>query len=59
MTVSEVLERLRKSNPGRFREENASAALSSALSQALKAKTPKVRVVVKGGPGKPGRYAAF
>jgi hypothetical protein len=58
MTVSEILERMRKSNPGRFNKANASGALSSSLAQAMKSKKPKVKVIKKGGPGKPGRYGA-
>lgn len=58
MTVSEILERMRKSNPGRFNKDNASGALSSSLSQAMKSKKPKVKVILKGGPGKPAKYGA-
>lgn len=58
MTVKEILERMRKSNPGRFNSENASGALSSSLSQAMRSKLPKVRVILKGGPGKAAKYGA-
>ncbi len=58
MTIKEILERMRKSNPGRFNKDNASAALSSSLSQAMRAKSPVVKVLKKGGPGRPAKYGA-
>ncbi len=58
LMVKEILAQLRKSHPGLFKVKDASALLSRALNQSLKAKTPRVKVVAKGGPGRPTKYAA-
>lgn len=58
MTVREILERLRKSNADLFKHRDAAALLSRAFGQSMKGKSPRVKVIVKGGPGRAARYGA-
>ncbi|MHB8420533.1 MAG: hypothetical protein ACYDCL_20865 [Myxococcales bacterium] len=56
-TVGQIRADIARSHPERVAADNASALLSSAIAQAMRAKAPRVKVLSRGGKGVPSRYA--
>jgi hypothetical protein len=56
VTINEMLERLRKAHPDQFKAKHAYILLARVLRQEVKSKSPTVKVLAKGGRGKPVTY---
>ena len=57
-TVKEIIHHIAAAHPERVAAKNSSAAVSSAIAQAMRSKKPRIKVLKRGGKGIGSTYAA-